>query len=155
MGGHKLNVVSADVADVDSIEVQRTEQDRQWIRVGLVSIAGGLLLGLMSLLFFSSPLSPLLMAVSLILIGAVFILTYIGGLTGQVVMRAGAKDIKCRMRPKSLDSMVVFVQRFYELKLGFGSGSVSYTDDSDLTAGSDGDANGSTSTRAYGSTSET
>ena len=62
--------------------------------------------------------SPLLMAISLALIGIVFILTYVGGLTGRVTIRAGLQDIKCRMKPKALNDMAVFVERFYEMKLG-------------------------------------
>ena len=102
---------------MDSIEVNRTDKNRQWVWVGLVFIAGGVLLGLLSVLLMTSPLSPLLMAVSLALIGIVFILTYVGGLTGRVTIRAGLQDIKCRMKPKALNDMAVFVERFYEMKL--------------------------------------
>ncbi len=122
--GHRNNVVSVGLSDVDSIEVNRTDKNRQWVWVGLVFIAGGVLLGLLSVLLMTSPLSPLLMAVSLALIGIVFILTYVGGLTGRVTIRAGLQDIKCRMKPKALNDMAVFVERFYEMKLGFLEGSV-------------------------------
>ena len=115
--GHRNNVVSVGLSDVDSIEVNRTDKNRQWVWVGLVFIAGGVLLGLLSVLLMTSPLSPLLMAVSLALIGIVFILTYVGGLTGRVTIRAGLQDIKCRMKPKALNDMAVFVERFYEMKL--------------------------------------
>lgn len=117
--GHRNNVVSVGLSDVDSIEVNRTDKNRQWVWVGLVFIAGGVLLGLLSVLLMVSPLSPLLMAVSLALIGIVFILTYVGGLTGRVTIRAGLQDIKCRMKPKALNDMAVFVERFYEMKLGY------------------------------------
>ena len=117
-GGHKKSVVSVALGDVDSIEVSRTEKNRQWVWVGLVFIAGGVLLGLLSLALIASPLSPMLMAVSLTLIGIVFILTYMGGMTGGVIIRAGLQDVRCRMKPKALNDMAVFVQRFYELKLG-------------------------------------
>ncbi len=117
--GHRNNVVSVGLSDVDSIEVNRTDKNRQWVWVGLVFIAGGVLLGLLSVLLMASPLSPLLMAVSLALIGIVFILTYVGGLTGRVTIRAGLQDIKCRMKPKALSDMAVFVERFYEMKLGY------------------------------------
>ena len=88
--------------------------------MGLVFIGGGLTLALLSVLFLSSLLSPLLMALSLTLIGVVFLLTFVGGLTGEVMIRAGLSNIKCRMKPKALEDMAVFVERFYELKLGYG-----------------------------------
>lgn len=116
--GHKTNVVSAALGDVDSFEVSRTEKNRQWIWVGSVFIAGGLLLALLSLIYLSSPVSPLLMAFALGLIGVVFVLAYVGGKTGEVVIRAGVKDIKCKMRLKAIDDMSLFVERAYELKLG-------------------------------------
>ena len=118
-GGHRNNVVSVGVGDVDSIEVRRTERNRQWVWVGLVFIGGGLTLALLSVLFLSSPLSPLLMALSLTLIGVVFLLTFYGGLTGEVMVKAGLSNIKCRMKPKALEDMALFVERFYELKLGY------------------------------------
>ena len=118
-GGHRNNVVSVGVSDVDSIEVRRTERNRQWVWVGLVFIGGGLTLVLLSVLFLSSPLSPLLMALSLTFIGVVFLLTFFGGLTGEVMVKAGLSNIKCRMKPKALEDMVLFVERFYELKLGY------------------------------------
>ena len=49
--GDKINVVTANVESIDSIEVKRTGKNRQWVWVGLVFMAGGLLLGLMSLFF--------------------------------------------------------------------------------------------------------
>ena len=116
--GHKTNVVSAALSDVDSFEVSRTEKNRQWIWVGSVFIAGGLLLALLSLIYLSSPVSPLLMAFALGLIGVVLVLAYVGGKTGEVVIRAGVKDIKCKMRLKAIDDMSLFVERAYELKLG-------------------------------------
>ena len=116
--GHKTNVVSAALGDVDSFEVSRTEKNRQWIWVGSVFIAGGLLLALLSLIYLASPVSPLLMAFALGLIGVVFVLAYVGGKTGEVVIRAGVKDIKCKMRLKAIDDMSLFVERAYELKLG-------------------------------------
>ena len=125
MGGQKVDTVSAGVEDVDLIEVRRTGKRRQWVCVGLVFIGGGVLLASLSLFQLSSPLSPLLMAVSLALIGIVFMLTYAGGTTGQVVVRSGIKEIKCRMKPKALDDMGVFVRRFYELKLGYAGDGIS------------------------------
>ena len=139
-GGHRVNVVSVGLGDTDSIDVNRTERNRQWIWVGLIFIAGGLLLGLLSLLLLSSPVSPLLMAISLGLIGVVFMLTYVGGMKGEVVVRAGLKDIKCKMRPKALDDMAVFVQRFYEMKLGYPGDAVRYQDDLRAPEASDGEA---------------
>ena len=120
-GGHSVNVVSVGLGDVDSIEVKRTEKNHQWVWVGLVFVAGGTLLGLLSLILIPEPLSPVLMAISLTLIGIVFLLSYIGGMMGEVVVGAGLKDIKCKMASRALDDMGVFVQRFYELKL-FGPG---------------------------------
>jgi VIT1/CCC1 family predicted Fe2+/Mn2+ transporter len=119
--GHSNNVVSVGLGDVDSIEVNRTEGNPQWVWVGLVFTIGGALLATLSLLLMASPLSPLLMALSLALIGIVFMLTYIGGLRGDVKISAGLNDIRCRMKPKALDDMGVFVERFYELKLGGGN----------------------------------
>ena len=118
-GQHKTSVASVGLEDVDYIEVSRREKNTQWIWVGSVFIAGGVLLGLLSLFLVPSPISPLLMAVSLSLIGIVFVLTYFGGMKGDVVLRAGLNDIKCKMQPKALQDMAVFVQRFYELKLGY------------------------------------
>ena len=132
-GGHRVNVVSISLRDVHSIEVKRTEKNYQWVWVGLVFIAGGALLGLLSVLLLASPLSPLLMAVSLTLIGIVFMLTYVGGLKGEVVIGAGPRDVKCRMRPKALDDMAIFVQRFYELKLGYERGATGPEDHSGVT----------------------
>ncbi len=116
--GHKTNVVSAALSDIDSFEVSRTERNRQWIWVGTVFIAGGLILALLSLMYLTSPISPLLMAFALVLIGAVFVLAYVGGRTGEVVIRAGVKDIKCKMRLNAIDDMSLFVERAYELKMG-------------------------------------
>jgi len=116
--GHKTNVVSTALSDIDSFEVSRTERNRQWLLVGAVFIAGGLLLALVSLLVLASPISPLLMAFALGLIGAVFVLTYVGGRTGEVVIRAGVKDIRCKMRLNAIDDMSLFVERAYELKMG-------------------------------------
>ena len=118
---HKANVVSVALDDIDSVEVNRTEKNRQWVWVSMVFVAGGALLGLLSLFLFSSPLSPLLMAMSLVLIGVVFYLTYAGGSSGEVIIRVGMKDIKCKMQSKALDDMAKFVQRVYELKLGYSN----------------------------------
>ena len=125
---HKANVVSVALDDIDSVEVNRTEKNRQWIWVSMVFVAGGALLGLLSLLLFSSTLSPLLMALSLALIGVVFYLTYAGGSSGEVIIRAGMKDIKCKMQSKALDDMAKFVQRVYELKLGYSNEAIDMLD---------------------------
>ena len=114
--GHKTNVVSAALSDIDSFEVNRTERNRQWIWVGAVFIAGGLILALLSLIYLASPISPLLMAFALAIIGAVFFLAYAGGRTGELVIRAGVKDFKCKMRLEAIDDMSLFVERAYELK---------------------------------------
>ena len=139
VGGQTLDVVSTCIGEGDTIEVKRTARTGQWVSVGLVFIAGGLLLGLMSLMYLSSPISPLLMAVSLTLIGIVFMLTYLGGMTGQIIVRAGVKEIKCRMNPHALDEMSVFVQRFHELKLGDSRASISDHKDSHEAAGAAGE----------------
>ena len=125
---HKANVVSVALDDIDSVEVNRTEKNRQWVWVSMVFVAGGALLGLLSLLLFSSTLSPLLMALSLALIGVVFYLTYAGGSSGEVIIRAGMKDIKCKMQSKALDDMAKFVQRVYELKLGYSNEAIDMLD---------------------------
>ena len=56
------------------------------------------------------------MAVSLSLIGIVFLLTYVGERMGSVIIRAGNKEIKCNMCHQALDDMAVFVHRYYQLK---------------------------------------
>ena len=47
-------------------------------------------MGLLTLFVMSSALSPLLMAISLTLIGIVFVLTFVGGMMGEVIVRAGS-----------------------------------------------------------------
>ena len=116
-GGHRVDTVSVGLDDVHVVEVKRAERNQQWVYVGLVFVGGGLLLGLLAIFWMGAMVSPLLMAVSLSLIGIVFLLTYAGGIRGQVVISAGAERIKCRMKTKALDDMVVFLERFYELKL--------------------------------------
>ena len=39
-------------------------------------------------------------------------LTFVGGMIGEVIVRAGLMDIKCQMRPKALDGMAVFVKLY-------------------------------------------
>ena len=63
-------------------------------------------------------ISPLLMAVSLSLIGRVFLLTYVGNIRGEIIVIAGSARLKCRMKPKALDDMVIFLDRFYEIRPG-------------------------------------
>ena len=116
-GRHRVDTVSVGLDDVQTVEVKRAERNRQWVYVGVVFIGGGLLLALLALFWLGTIVSPLLMAVSLSLIGIVFLLTYAGGIRGQVVVSAGAERIKCRMKTKALNDMVVFLERFYELKL--------------------------------------
>ena len=116
-GGHRVDTVSVGLDDVHAVEVRRAERNQQWVYVGLVFIGGGLLLALLAIFWLGTMLSPLLMAISLSLIGIVFLLTYAGGIRGQVVISAGAERIKCRMKTKALNDMVVFLERFYELKL--------------------------------------
>ena len=142
--GDKINVVATDVEAIDSMEVKRTGKNRQWVWVGLVFVAGGLLLGLMSLFFLSSLVSTSLMAISLGLIGIVFMLSYIGGKTGEVIARTDAIDVKCKMRPNALDDMARLVQRFYELRLGYVSKEIEYRMEWDQLTGRDGDARGLT-----------
>ena len=87
------------------------------IRGPLIFIGGGLLLALLAIFWLGTMISPLLMAVSLSLIGIVFLLTYAADIRGQVVISAGSERIKCRLKTKGLDDMVVFLERCYELKL--------------------------------------
>ena len=117
-GGHYVDTLSIVLEDVHSVEVKRRERNRQWVFVGLVFIGGGFLLGMLSLFLLATLISPLFMAVSLSLIGLVFLLTYIGGIRGEVIVTAGSTRLKCRMKPKALDNMVIFLERFYELRLG-------------------------------------
>ena len=86
--------------------------------VGLVFIGGGFLLDMLSLFWLAMLISPLLMAVSLSVIGLVFLLTYVGSIRGEVIVTAGSGRLKCRMKPKALDDMVIFLDRFYKLRLG-------------------------------------
>lgn len=123
--GHKTSMVSVVLDDVDSVEVIRSKQNRQWLWVSTVFIVGGFLLGIVSMTFAWSNPSPLLMALSLILIGVVFVIAYKSGVTGEVVIRAGVKDIRCKMMPKALDDMATFLEKYYELKLGYPLGSTS------------------------------
>ena len=58
------------------------------------------------------------MALSLILIGVVFMLSYISGMTGTVVVRAGLKNIKGKVEAEALDDMALLVRRYHELKIG-------------------------------------
>lgn len=117
-GGHYVDTLSIVLEDVHSVEVKRRERNRQWVFVGLVFIGGGFLLGMLSLFLLATLISPLFMAVSLSLIGLVFLLTYIGGIRGEVIVTAGSTRLKCRMKPKAFDDMVIFLERFYELRLG-------------------------------------
>lgn len=120
-GRHYVDTISVALDDVDSVEVKRRERNRQWVFVGLVFIGGGFLLGMLSLFWLATMISPLLMAVSLTLIGIVFLLTYVGGIRGEVIITAGVTRLRCRMKPKALDDMVIFLERFYELRLGVPS----------------------------------
>ena len=52
-----------------------------------------------------------------IAVGFVFLLTYVGERMGSVIIRAGNKEIKCKMCCQALDDMAVFVHRYYQLKL--------------------------------------
>ncbi|MCH8309321.1 MAG: hypothetical protein IIB17_02345 [Chloroflexi bacterium] len=117
-GKHYVDTISVALDDVHVVEVKRRERNRQWVFVGLVFIGGGALLGMLSLFWLATLISPLLMAVSLTLIGIVFLLTYIGGIRGEVIVTAGSTRFKSRMKPRAIDDMVVFLERFYELKLG-------------------------------------
>ena len=113
-----MDILSIVLEDVHSIEIKRRERERQWVFVGLVFIGGGFLLVMLSLFWVAMLISPLLMAVSLSLIGLVFLLTYVGNIRGEVIVTAGSARLKCRMKQKALDAMVIFLERFYELCLG-------------------------------------
>ena len=117
-GGRYVDILSIVLEDVHSIEIKRRERERQWVFVGLVFIGGGCLLDMLPLFWLATLISPLLMAVSLSLTGLVFLLTYVGSIRGEVIVTAGSARLKCRMKPKALDDMVIFLQRFYELRLG-------------------------------------
>ncbi len=79
---------------------------------------GEVLLGVLSSLLMASPATPIFMAVAMGMIGTVFILTYTGGLRGEVRIHTSPRGLHCVMRPKALDDMAVFVERFYEITLG-------------------------------------
>ena len=115
---HRANAVSLALSDVDAVDVSRTEKARQRMGASLMFIAGGVLLGVVSLLFLRSPISSMLMAFSLVLIGVVFMLSYTEGLAGTLIVRAGARTIKCKIGPDSLDDMAELVERLTQLKVG-------------------------------------
>lgn len=121
--GHKTSMICVVLDDVDSVEVIRSKQNRQWLLVSAVFISGGVLLGIVSMMLAWANPSPLLMALSLILIGVVFVIAYKAGVAGEVVIRAGMKDIRCKMMPKALEDMATFLEKYYELKLGYDLGS--------------------------------
>ena len=58
------------------------------------------------------------MALSLVLIGVVFMLSYTGGLAGTIIVNSGGKTIKCRVGADGLDDMVELVERLTQLKMG-------------------------------------
>ena len=62
------------------------------------------------------------MAFALSLIGVVFVLSYAGGNVGEVVIRAGSKEIKCKMHKQAVEDMGLFVQRAFALKMGYDTG---------------------------------
>ena len=117
-GGRYVDILSIGLEDVHSIEIKRRERERQWVFVGLVFIGGGFLLVMLSLFWVAMLISPLLMAVSLSLTELVFLLTYVGSIRGEVIVTAGSTRLKRRMKPKALDDMVIFLERFYKLRLG-------------------------------------
>ena len=117
-GGRYVDILSIVLEDVHSIEIKRRERERKWVFVGLVFIGGGFLLGMLSLFWVAMLISPLLMAVSLSLIGLVCLLTYVGSIRGEVIVTAGSTRLKCRTKPKALDDMVIFLDRFYEIRPG-------------------------------------
>lgn len=116
--GHRLNVESLALSDVSGIDIIRSTRNAQWIWVGILFMGGGALLGVLASLLMASPATPIFMAVALGLIGAVFILTYAGGFRGEVRIQSGQRELHCVMKPKALDDMAIFVERFYEIKLG-------------------------------------
>lgn len=144
---HKTNVVSSLLDDVDSIEVTKSQKHRQWVWVGAVFMLGGTVLEASSLALGASLLSPSLMAFALFLIGVVFVLSYVGGNAGEVVIRAGSKDIKCRMHSQAVDDMGLFVQRAYALKMGYNT---SQLDNESLTVQKDESGNEQTELAAVG-----
>ena len=125
---HKASVISSLLKDVDTIEVTKSERHRQWVGVGVVFMLGGILLETAALIVGVSLFSPSLMAFALFLIGVVFVLSYAGGNAGEVVIRAGSKEIKSRMRKQALDDMGLFVQRAYALKMGYNTSSLDTAD---------------------------
>lgn len=86
--GHYVDTLSIVLEDVHSVRVKRGVRNRQWVFVGLVLIRGGFLLGMLSLFWLATLISPLLMAVSLSSIGLVFLLTCVGGIGGKVIVTA-------------------------------------------------------------------
>ena len=131
---HKTSVISSTLEDVDSIEVTKSQRHRQWVGVGIVFMLGGLLLEAAALIVGVGLISPTLMAFALFLIGVVFALSYASGNAGEVVVRAGSKEMKSRMREQALEDMGLFVQRAYALKLGYDTSSLDAIDE-DLNRG--------------------
>jgi hypothetical protein len=83
-----VDTLSIVLEDVHSVRVKRGVCNRQWVFVGLFLIRGGFLLGMLSLFWLATLISPLLMAVSLSSIGLVFLLTCVGGIGGKVIVTA-------------------------------------------------------------------
>jgi hypothetical protein len=122
--GHKTGVISSALDDVDTVdtnEVTKSQKRRQWVWVGAVFMLGGFILAMSSLALGASLLSPSLMAFALLLIAVVFVLSYAGGNAGEVVIRAGSKEIKCKMHKQAVEDMGLFVQRAFALKMGYNT----------------------------------
>ncbi len=119
--GHKTGVISTALDDVDTIEVTKSQKHLQWVWVGAVFMLGGLVLAMTSFALGAALVSPSLMAFALFLIGVVFVLSYVSGNAGEVVIRAGSKEIKCRMHKQAVEDMGLFVQRAFALKMGYNT----------------------------------
>ena len=116
LSSHEAAVACAALEDVDGVELRRRERNPLWLGVGILFILGGMALAVSSLTVLPAVLSPLLMSLSLALIGLVLVLTYVGGNNADVIFTAGSQRIRCRVDSKGLEQVGQIVSRLFEAK---------------------------------------
>ena len=104
-------------ADIIRIDIQRRHRQTQWVWVGLTFIAGGLLLAIPAIVLMADPVSPILMALSLALIGVVFVLTYTGAPKSSVLIGTRQGDIYWPLHEQALDDVADFVEQVHRVRL--------------------------------------
>ena len=115
--GRRADVKSIVLADIISIDIQRRHRQTQWVWVGLTFIAGGLLLAIPAIVLMADPVSPILMALSLALIGVVFVLTYTGAPKSSVLIGTRQGDIYWPLQEQALDDVADFVEQVHRVRL--------------------------------------